>query len=229
MTTTGASVDIDLHGHALSLLAEGAVFWRQTRTLFIADLHLGKAATFRAFGQPVPGGTTETNLARVSALVRGHDAARLVFLGDLLHAAPAQRAPLHDALARWRDDHAALDCVLVRGNHDRHAGDPPAAMRCTLVDEPWLAGGSLLACHHPQRHAGHAVLAGHTHPAVRLSGRAHDSVRLRCFVRGGALLVLPAFGEFTGASVRGLPPDAEAVAYPIGGGRLWPAQPLRPR
>ena len=226
-TMTTHALEIELLGHALTLLSEGAAWWPAARTLFIADPHLGKAATFRAHGQPVPSGTTEANLARVSALIRRHAAARLVFLGDLLHAAPAQRAPLHEALRRWRASHAELDCVLVRGNHDRHAGDPPAAMRCTLVDEPWLAGNALVACHHPQRHAGRIVLAGHTHPVVRLHGRAHDSVRLPCFVRGTDLLILPAFGEFTGGTARGLP--AEAVAYPVGGGRVWPAQALGPR
>jgi len=222
--TDDPAVRLALHGHALALLPEGAVWWPAARTLFVADLHLGKAATFRAFGQPVPSGTTEANLARVSALIERHDAARLIFLGDLLHAAPAQRASLHEALARWRDAHAALDCVLVRGNHDRGAGDPPAAMRCTIVDEPWLAGDALLACHHPQRHAERLVLAGHVHPVVRLHGRARDSVRLPCFVLGAGLLILPAFGEFTGGTMRGLPDDA--LAYPIGAGRVWPAQPL---
>ena len=31
----------------------------------MADLHLGKAATYRALGQPVPAGTTRENLARL--------------------------------------------------------------------------------------------------------------------------------------------------------------------
>ena len=43
---------------------------RASRTLFVADLHLGKSATFRARGLPVPSGTTQDNLRRLAALVQ---------------------------------------------------------------------------------------------------------------------------------------------------------------
>jgi len=43
------------------------------------------------------------------------------------------------------------------------------------------------------------VLAGHIHPAVRLSGDG-DSVRLPCFWFSPRVGVLPAFGAFTGSA-----------------------------
>ena len=47
------------------------------------------------------------------------------------------------------------------------------------------------------------TLAGHLHPAVTLHGRGGDSVRLPCFWIRERLVVLPAFGDFTGgASIR---------------------------
>ena len=52
-------------GEALDLLSERALWWPAERMLFVADLHLGKAASYRALGQPVPGGTTQENLARL--------------------------------------------------------------------------------------------------------------------------------------------------------------------
>lgn len=81
---------LSLAGESVELMAEKALWWPAARTLFIADLHLGKAASFRALGQPVPSGTTQDNLDRLSALIDRHAAARLVFLGDFLHAAAAQ-------------------------------------------------------------------------------------------------------------------------------------------
>lgn len=215
-----------LRGQALSLLPQRTAWHAASRTLFIADLHLGKSASFRARGLPVPAGTTQDNLDRLAALVAAHGARRIVFLGDLLHSRHAQRAPAIAPLHAWREAHAALRCVLVRGNHDSHAGDPPPALGFEIVDEPWPVDGAagLVACHHPQRVAGAAALAGHWHPAVTLRGPARDHERLACFchiAEGDAdVLVLPAFGAFTGSSPQA--PPSGATCWPVGGDRVWP-------
>ncbi|MEO6409713.1 MAG: DEAD/DEAH box helicase, partial [Burkholderiaceae bacterium] len=91
----------------------------------------------------------------------------------------------------------ALDLVLVRGNHDARAGDPPAAWRIACVDEPWMLGGLALS-HHPRARAQGYVLAGHLHPCIGVVGRANDHLRLPCFWFGPGVGVLPAFGAFTG-------------------------------
>ena len=213
---------LSLGAQSLWLLPESAAWHVASRTLFIADLHLGKSATFRARGLPVPSGTTQDNLLRLAALVRTHGAERVVFLGDLLHSRHAQRASAIAPLHEWRDDHAALHCVLVRGNHDSHAGDPPRSLRFEVVDEPWPVpdAAGLVGCHHPQRVAGATVLAGHWHPAVTLRGPARDHQRLACFCLVGEVLVLPAFGAFTGSSPQS--PPGGSTCYPVGGGRVWP-------
>ena len=41
-------------GHALDLLAQRAVWDPERRVLLVADLHLGKAEVFQAFGIPLP-------------------------------------------------------------------------------------------------------------------------------------------------------------------------------
>jgi DNA ligase-associated metallophosphoesterase len=214
--------EVVLAGQPLWLLPGKAAWHAASRTLFVADLHLGKSATFRARGLPVPTGTTQDNLARLSALVHAHAAGRVVFLGDLLHARPAQQAAAIAPLHAWRAAHAGLRCVLVRGNHDSHAGDPPPALGFEVVDEPWPVDGApgLAGCHHPQRVAGGAALAGHWHPAVTLRGLARDRQRLPCFCRIDDVLVLPAFGAFTGSSAEALPPGS--TCWPVGGGRVWP-------
>jgi len=211
-----------LGAQALWLLPGSAAWHADSRTLFIADLHLGKSATFRAHGLPVPSGTTQDNLQRLATLVNDHAAERVVFLGDLLHSRHAQRASAIEALHAWRAAHATLRCVLVRGNHDTHAGDPPATLRFESVDEPWPVDGAagLVACHHPQGLAGAGVLAGHWHPTMTLRGPARDQQRLPCFCLVGQVLVMPAFGAFTGGSTQS--PPAGSTCWPVGGGRVWP-------
>lgn len=210
----------------LHLLPERALWWPARRTLFVADLHLGKAAAFRALGQPVPSGTTGGNLDRLDALIGGLEASAVVFLGDFLHAREARTARLLDALAEWRTRRRSAAMTLVRGNHDSRAGDPPPSLDIEIVDEPWLLG-PFACCHHPQQHPTHFVLAGHVHPVCRLQGRGRDSVKLPCFLAEGRQAVLPAFGEFTGGWM--IEPAPERSFYAVGGGAVWavPAQTIR--
>ena len=151
----------------------------------------------RQFGVPVPRGTTTQTLQRLSDAVQASGATRIVFLGDLLHSARAHVPATLEALAQWRARHAALELVLVRGNHDDHAGDPPSSLGVTALDEPLLMDG-LALCHHPQVQPGAYVLAGHLHPCAVIGGRARQRARLACFHFGAQQGVLPAFGAFTG-------------------------------
>ncbi len=192
------SVRFDFGGSAWLALPQRAVLWLDRRWLIVADIHVGKAATFRARGVPVPQGTTLANLGRLSSLIAATEPQRLVFLGDLLHAREARRDETMRLLAQWRERHAGLAMTLVEGNHDRQAGELPAELGIEIADEPLREQG-IDFCHHPQRLEA-AVVAGHVHPVVRLYGSANDAVRLPCFWLRDRLLTLPAFGEFTGGA-----------------------------
>ena len=188
--------------NGLTLLPQRAVWREDTRVLFVADVHLGKAAAFRAAGLPVPAGTTRENLARLDALIEALQPRRLVVLGDLFHARAAYREATLREVAAWRARRAHLAVTLVAGNHDASAGAPPASLGLELVDEPFaLDGLELRHLPHDDDAEGPPILAGHIHPAARLSGPAHDSLRLPCFVLRGRQAILPAFGEFTGGSL----------------------------
>jgi len=184
-------------GRPLTLLAEKAAYLAASRTLLVADAHIGKAVSFRALGVPVPRGTTSETLVALSALIATWRARRVVFLGDFLHSARSHAAATLGAVARWRREHASLELVLVRGNHDDRAGDPPAYLDIRVVDEPLELDGFAL-CHHPRPQRGAYVLAGHLHPCVSLGGRGFDHLRLPCFWLDDDVGVLPAFGAFTG-------------------------------
>ena len=216
--TFGKPLPISYAGHSIWLLPEHALWWPEGRVLFIADLHLGKAATYRALGQPVPSGTTFENLRRLSQLIAHYQPDQLVFLGDFLHAAQARTASVISQLLTWRQGHAKLNCTLVRGNHDSRAGDPPAGLNIKVVDEPYLVG-PFAACHHPQSHSTHAVLAGHLHPATQLQGPARDRLRLPCFVFEERSAILPAFGEFTGGFT--VAAQSGVQLYAAGGQAVW--------
>lgn len=215
ITLSGGTIDPSGGGgDTLWLLPQRAVWWPAAQTVFVADVHFGKAATFRRAGQPVPHGTTADNLARLDAVLDVTQANHLIFLGDFLHARSGAADALWQQLRPWRERHSAVRMTLVAGNHDQHAGAPPAWLDIAPASEPWqpVSGAALRACHHPQTVAGALVLAGHWHPTVTLRGPARDVMRLPCFVQTTGRLVLPAFGAFTGMSSASLPPAAQRYA-----------------
>ena len=199
VSTAPGDLGCIVRGEALVLLPERAVHWARTATLLIADPHFGKAATFRSAGVPVPAGTTAGTLARVDATLARTGATRLIFLGDFLHAREGRAASTIDALGAWRERHATLEMLLVRGNHDRRAGDPPGELGISCVDAPLLEAPFAFV-HHPVELPDAYAMAGHIHPAVTMVGRGRQRERLPCFWFGERSAVLPAFGEFTGVA-----------------------------
>jgi metallophosphoesterase superfamily enzyme len=173
-----AALPLQLAGEEVLLLAQRALYWPREKMLVVADIHFGKAASFRKLGVPVPGGTTSANVAALDALIAACDVRHIMFLGDFLHAKAAHRL------------------TVVRGNHDAHAGDPPAALDIAMVDEPHVLA-PFAFCHHPDMLVPSYVLAGHVHPLYRLR-RGWELLTLPCFLIGDTRMVLPSFGAFTG-------------------------------
>jgi DNA ligase-associated metallophosphoesterase len=200
----------EVAGERLELLPERAAYWARTRTLLVADPHFGKAAAFRAAGVLVPRGTTTETLARLDLCLERTSAIRIVFLGDFLHAKEGRSPETLRTINEWRDRWSSVEMVLVRGNHDARAGDPPREMRISCVS-PLLKEAPFIFAHHPVRSDDGYVVAGHIHPGVTLHGAAKQASKLPCFWFGRETAVMPAFGEFTGL----------ARVSPVEGDRVW--------
>jgi len=191
-------VQVEWGGEQLELLPERALHHPRASTLFIADPHFGKAASFRQLGVPVPAGTTSADLDRLQAVLTRTGARRLIILGDFLHARMRDAQRTRAVMSEWWSGRTGLETIVVRGNHDCRAGDPPAHWGIRVESEPF-DDGPFLCCHEPRQVAGRFVLAGHCHPAVMLEGPGRFSMRLPCFRLGPRTAILPAFGRFTGA------------------------------
>jgi DNA ligase-associated metallophosphoesterase len=203
----------------LKLLPERAAFAPSTKTLFVADLHLGKAATFRALGAPAPTGVSEETLRRLAELIETVRPQHVAVLGDFTHARAAMTQGLLKSLCAWRARWSSLAFTIVLGNHDR--GAEPFYSECgfSSVKAPAVIAG--IECwHHPIVGAsggGPLALAGHVHPVVHLNGPGRDSLRTPCFVVGERQIVLPAFGEFVGGSLA-VPSEGERLLIATGRG-----------
>jgi DNA ligase-associated metallophosphoesterase len=184
----------EVAGRRFALMPERALFDIESGDLYVADLHIGKSATFRSGAIPIPDGDTASDLARLGRVVDRTKASRVVVLGDFLHA-PASH--LDKTWMQWRSQRPDLSIVVVRGNHDLTAGDPGTDWGVELLDAP-VVSGSLVFQHHPEPSDSGYVLSGHLHPAIRLRGGGRDSILLPCFHVGPSVMVLPAFTCFSG-------------------------------
>ena len=206
-------------GEQLQLLPDRAVYWPRKQTLLVADTHWGKAATLRAAAIPIPGGTTTADMERLSAVLQATGAKRMVLLGDAIHAREGRAARTLHAVAEWRAAHAALDILLVRGNHDRRSGDPPANLNIRCADAP-VPDAPFVFQHFPGKAEAGYALAGHMHPAIRLTGRGKEKKTLVCYWFTDCCGVLPAFGALTGVALVAREP-ADRV-YVIAGDEVIP-------
>ena len=222
-STTTNEIEIDVLGERLTLRGDGAIYFETQDALLVADLHLGKDASFRAGGLPVPHGMNSEILDSLSKAIEGSGATSVFLLGDLIHDRDSMTAELVDAFAKWRQRHADAEVVLVRGNHDRHVSQFPKSWNLEITHSFQL--GQL----HLQHEVSPATLAGndsfqiggHWHPVVSF-GRGADRLRMPCFVVEPRQITLPAFGPFKGGmkQVRA----ANRKFYAIGEGMIWPIQ-----
>jgi len=216
-----AHYPIHLAEEALWLLADKAVYWPARKCLLIAAAHFGKASAYRSLGQPVPQGTTTANLQCLDRLLAAFPGAQVIFLGDFLHGPGSHASGTLNALRAWRERHAGVALTLIRGNHDKRAGDPPGDLNIEVVTEPLLMGPFALQ-HEPDAHASHHVLAGHVHPVYRLRGKGRQSLRLPCFLIGNQVSLVPAFGAFTGGY--SVTQEEGSRIFVIGVQEVWPVR-----
>lgn len=186
------SQPISICGKAFVADMSGALYWPGERMLIVADLHLEKGSSFAQKGQLLPPYDTRETLVQLARVIDKYDADSVLALGDSFHD-PGGYARMN------ADDRAILDVmqedrrwIWVLGNHDPEIS-PTAAVEAVVE----MTIGGLAFRHEP--HNGHATheIAGHLHPAAKLSVYGH-SIRRPCFIGNGLRLVMPAFGAFTG-------------------------------
>jgi len=211
--------------HNLWLYPDGTAYWAQENTLFIADVHLGKSGHFRAFGIPTPKGIHTHAMRLLRNAFARHDAAQIIFLGDLFHN--LQNTETRDLLDLM-EEFAEHSFVLVKGNHDV---DVPEHSALKVTDR--LTVGPFLCLHEPPgsnfdrntpfdldhiqaRYTKSFLLCGHLHPGAILRGKGRGRIKMKAFFFNDHLGVLPAFGPFTGAHAL----QVEGQYYGIAEGRI---------
>jgi len=211
-------------GESMVLHPQRALIWPAQRTLFIADLHLGKDEVFRQSGIAIPEGGTLADLRRIDALIVAHDLERIVLLGDFLHASPRGEPRYLQTFRDWRATHRDLtrhrdlEFVVVAGNHDRRAVGRELTDVVQWQSNEWLCG-PFVCRHRPATSPLGFVLSGHVHPVIKLHGTHRERARVPvCWLRAGCA-VLPSFGSFTGGGE--IEPADDDELYAFAADRVW--------
>jgi DNA ligase-associated metallophosphoesterase len=187
-----SSLEIDFAGHRLVLDAALGLYWPARRMLVVSDLHLEKASFLTQFGSPLAPYDTLDTLNRLEALVAKYQPQSLVMLGDSFHDRNAWERLEAAARQQFKTICGAVDtCHLVEGNHDIGLLSESGL---TFTDSVALDGLTLR--HEPDSRAAPQII-GHYHPKLRTSLQGHRLTG-KCFAVNQSLLIMPAFGSFTG-------------------------------
>lgn len=183
---------VSISGRAFIADVSGALYWPAEDTLIVADLHLEKGSSFAARGILLPPYDTAATLERLAATLDVFPAATVICLGDSFHDPRAcERISDRDreTLAILQEDRT---WIWLNGNHD------PRISPCfggRVLGEITVSG--ITFRHEPSASPVTHEVAGHLHPAARVSFHGHV-IRRPCFVANGNRLVMPAFGAYAG-------------------------------
>ena len=210
---------ITLRNETAVLMPERAMFLPDHGALLVADLHLGKAETYRSLGVPMPEGIAEESLERLEHAINRASPDRVVVLGDLVHCEEGMEDPIIELMDRWRR-RVSLPVSLVGGNHDA-AVTIPRSWRIDDDGESRRLGPFLLRHEPRSRHHDDPdapfLLAGHLHPVLSM-GTGARRVLAHAFVVDPHQAILPAFTPFArGARVS---PDGDRQVHVVAEGTV---------
>lgn len=188
-----ATQPMSICGKAFLADQSGALFWPGQHTLIVADLHLEKGSSYASRGgQMLPPYDTREALLRVARLIDRYEANRVIALGDSFHDGAGVARMRDDDLSILRIMQEACTWTWITGNHD-----PIIAERAGGEIADGLEIEGIRFRHEPFSGRTTHEIAGHLHPAARLSLYGH-TIRRPCFISNGLRVVLPAAGALTG-------------------------------
>lgn len=201
----------ELCGLPCELHGDGSMYVPELKTLFIADLHVGKGGQFRKEGIPTPIRAHQQAMAKLECTLNRQKAEQVIILGDLFEGwQNRETKDLRELLQKY----PSTKFILVRGNHDF---DPPdwteLELHLTYRAGPFICLHDPPGCdfdknipfnidkaeqEFPDIQGQNMLLCGHLHPGAILKGRGRTRARLKAFFFNDQLGILPAFGALTG-------------------------------
>ncbi|MDT0596217.1 ligase-associated DNA damage response endonuclease PdeM [Glaciecola petra] len=190
-------IPIHFGTQSLLLAADGVLIWPRYDAIIFSDLHLEKGSFLSQFSNPIPRLDSRNTLTRIQNCLERYACKWVICLGDSLHDG--------NAVNRMEDtDLSSLNELVntthrwtwVQGNHDP---DIPKVVLGERSANIQLDG--LLLTHEPENLALFddicAQIVGHFHPKLTIK-LANRKVNGKSFLLDDKILIMPAFGKYTG-------------------------------
>jgi uncharacterized protein len=173
------------------------LFWEEEKILILSDTHFGKTNHFRKSGIAIPTTIVKEDLQRLTDTIQFFKPTTIIIVGDLFHSIENKE---HTWFAKWRNDFATTEFILIKGNHDIVKQDWYVKNNIN-VESNFYQKQNIVFVHDLKQYNqndNEYVISGHIHPAISIKGLGKQSLRFPCFYFTANYAVLPAFGKFTG-------------------------------
>jgi len=173
-----------------------------SKTIIIADLHLGYEEYLRKQGTFVPRTQYKQTIARLGWILRQVEVTRVILNGDIKHEFGTINAQEWREILRLIDFFLEknIELIIVRGNHDPIMA--PIARKRDIREVKEVREDGILIAHGdyiPDTLAP-IMIIGHEHPAITLREQSKTE-RFKCFIKGkykrSTLIVQPCFNPLT--------------------------------
>ncbi|GFD82193.1 metallophosphatase [Tenacibaculum sp. KUL118] len=182
--------------------ARGVAYLPACDWLIVSDLHLEKGSYLRSYANPLPSLDSTATLTRLESIIDDYRPKRVISLGDSFHDKHSMsRMTIHDRQHLCSLVNKVDEWMWVEGNHDPDVPDGIPGTPCYEITLD-----NMVFRHEVEAGETRAQVIGHYHPKKRttISRRRYSG---KCFTNNENLLVMPAFGQFTG----GLDIDEEVM------------------
>jgi DNA ligase-associated metallophosphoesterase len=218
--------------------ARGVAYIPALDYLVVSDLHFEKGSFLRSYGNPLPSLDTRATLMRLRSVIEDYMPAKVISLGDSFHDKHSMtRMTEQDTVSLFNLVNQVPHWNWVEGNHDPFlpAGVPGSALNKLTFDQ-------LCFQHEPttcyqndttnSKPLPKYQVIGHYHPKLttKVSQRRYSG---KCFVMGNHMMIMPAFGQFTGGLdaneqvLKDLIPVSERACYLMCDDIIFKALPSR--
>jgi DNA ligase-associated metallophosphoesterase len=188
---------INFAGHRFILDASGALVWPKHDMVVFSDLHFEKGSFLSQFANPLPRFDTAKTITNMQNVLQEYSPKQVICLGDSLHDGNALSRMNNSDLSDINDLVRGVDAWFwVLGNHDPEIPDAILGQSSEYYELD-----NILWVHEPEnltRFANvKAQVIGHFHPKLSVK-KARHRMTGKCFVSTENILLMPAFGQYTG-------------------------------
>lgn len=218
--------EMQFGGEIIHLHPSAALYFPQYKTLVVSDLHLEKGSFLGQTGAPVPLYDTLDTLLRLKQLLDDYQPAQVILLGDTFHDRSAlERLPAKECEILLSMAQSIPNWWWVAGNHDADLKLNLPGQACRT-----LRVGNLNLSHEPVSGLTPLVV-GHFHPKTTTSIAGHK-IKGKVFIHDQSLLIMPAFGSYTGGLLTDHPVYTKLFSgrpdqYVIVNNKIWKTVPSR--